>query len=161
VTENKNINIEVYSDGSCNPQLNIGGWASIILYNQQKIILEGKELNTTHNRMELLAVINSIKYIFKNLTNFNCIKIYSDSQYVVRLNERKEKLLMKNFITKKGNILRNSDLLSELINFMQMPNIEFVKVKAHQKPTQFENYNIEVDKIVRKIVRDAVSQINK
>lgn len=152
------INIVIYTDGSCNPQLKIGGWAAIIMYNNEKIIIQGKEFETTHNRMELLAVINSIKYVLTNFPNFNLLKIYTDSQYVVKLNERKEKLIHKNFITKKGNILNNSDLLSELIKYMELPNIEFIKVKAHQKPTQSENFNIEVDKIVRKIVRDNAMQ---
>lgn len=152
------INIVIYTDGSCNPQLKIGGWAAIIMYNNEKIIIQGKEFETTHNRMELLAVINSIKYVLTNFPNYNLLKIYTDSQYVVKLNERKEKLIHKNFITKKGNILNNSDLLSELIKFMELSNIEFIKVKAHQKPTHSENFNIEVDKIVRKIVRDNVMQ---
>lgn len=161
MNENKRVTIEIYTDGSCHTQLKIGAWAAIIIINNQKIILKGKELETTHNRMELLAVINSIKHVLNNFPDFNLLRIYSDSQYVVNLNNRKEKLLANNFITKKGKELNNADLLAELIKFMKMSNIEFVKVKAHQKQTEIENINIEVDKIVRQIVRDAVNEFNR
>jgi len=56
---------EIYTDGSCHTQLCIGAWASIILVDDKKIVLSGKEFNTTHNRMEILAVIKSIKYLTK------------------------------------------------------------------------------------------------
>ena len=157
---NLSHDIEIYTDGSCHTQLKIGAWAAIIIVNNKKEILKGKEFETTHNRMELLAVINSIKHVLANFSNFNLLKIYSDSQYVVNLNNRKEKLLTNKFITKKGKELNNIDLLAELISFMEMPNIKFIKVKAHQKQTEVENINIEVDIIVRQIVRDAVYEIN-
>jgi hypothetical protein len=37
--------------------------------------------------------------------------------------------------------------------------VEFVKIKAHQKATDVVNYNIEVDKLSRQIVRDAVKKL--
>lgn len=157
---NLSHDIEIYTDGSCHTQLKIGAWAAIIIVNNKKEILKGKEFETTHNRMELLAVINSIKHVLANYANIKSLRIYSDSQYVVNLNNRKEKLLANKFITKKGKGLNNADLLAELITYMEKPNIEFVKVKAHQKQTEVENINIEVDIIVRQIVRDAVYEIN-
>ena len=60
------INAEIYTDGSCHTQHCIGAWASIVFIGNEKIILSGKEINTTHNRMELLAVINAVEYIQNN-----------------------------------------------------------------------------------------------
>jgi len=145
-------NIQVYTDGSCNTKFKVGAWASIILINEDKIVLNDKEFNTTNNRMELLAVIKSVNYIVENI-KFDKIEIFSDSQYVVNLVDRKEKLTDNEFITKKGNILNNSDLLQELIKLIETYSIEFVKVKAHQKEGNGSDYNILVDKLSRKIVR--------
>ena len=44
---------EIYTDGSCHTQQCIGAWAAIILIDQQKIVLSGRENDTTHNRMEI------------------------------------------------------------------------------------------------------------
>ncbi len=153
---NQNI-INIYTDGSCHTQLNIGGWAAIIFATNSKIIIKGEEKKTTHNRMELFAVIKAIEFVDENYKNAFLI-IHTDSQYVFRIPERMEKLQKNNFITKKGNVLHNNDLIELLIKQIESHKIEFVKVKAHQK-TEPENlnYNTEVDILARQIVRDAVN----
>ncbi|MCD4834899.1 MAG: ribonuclease HI [Bacteroidales bacterium] len=150
--------IDIYTDGSCNPQYKIGGWAAIIFINDKKIVLQDIATETTHNRMELKAVINAIEYVLKEIQEFKLIRIYTDSQYVERIPFRTEKLLSKDFITKGGNSLQNSDLIKKLIHLIDCANIEFIKVKAHQKVSETPNYNREVDKLSRKLVRQ---QINK
>lgn len=152
-------NITIYTDGSCHTQHKIGGWASIILVDGKEILLKDFELNTTHNRMELLSVIKAFEFIEKEKIKFNKIILKSDSQYVINIRERKEKLTKNNFITKKGNEIQNKDLLIRLIKYIEKLPIEFIKVKAHQKKTSERNINREVDKISRKIVRDKVKQI--
>ncbi len=76
---------EIYTDGSCHTQQCVGAWAAVLLIDEQKIVLSGKENDTTHNRMEILAVINAIKYIQQHFTIISKIKIVSDSQYVIGL----------------------------------------------------------------------------
>ena len=151
----------IYTDGSCHTQHCIGGWAAIVFIGAEKTILKGKELNTTHNRMELLAVINAIKFVLEKDATINHLQIVSDSQYVVGLAARQTKLTSTNFITKKGNTLNNTDLVKELLHFISTLNLEFIKIKAHQQKTETTNYNIEVDKICRAIVREAVNEIGE
>ncbi|MDX2171654.1 MAG: ribonuclease H [Bacteroidota bacterium] len=150
----------IYTDGSCHTQLRIGGWAAIVFINGTKTVLKGKELDTTHNRMELLAVINAIKFVLEKDKTINQLHIVSDSQYVVGLTARQTRLSDKNFTTKKGNEIKNADLVKELLNFVNSLNIDFVKIKAHQQKTDVVNYNIDADKLSRKIVREAVNKIN-
>jgi ribonuclease HI len=153
--------IEIYTDGSCHTQCKIGGWAAILFLDGQKIILQGVDQNTTHNRMELLAVIKAIEFTEENYKDAS-LKVYTDSQYVFRIPERMEKLKRTDFITKKGKALQNQDLLEILISGIETLSIEFVKVKAHQHSDSSnfnspENYNSEVDKLARQIVREAVN----
>ncbi len=122
-------------------------------------MLKDFELNTTHNRMELLSVIKSFEFIENENFEFDKITLKSDSQYVVGIQERKEKLKNNKFITKKGTEIQNKDLVLRLIHYIEKLPIEFIKVKAHQKKTSERNINREVDKISRKIVRDKVKQI--
>jgi ribonuclease HI len=152
--------IEIYTDGSCHTKFCTGAWAAILLVNHEKLLLKGEAQNTTHNRMELLAVINAIEFIDKKWTDVTLI-IYTDSQYVDQIRNRKEKLTAKHFITKKGTPIQNCDLVKILIEQMETHSIEFVKVKAHQKPEKnlvntSADYNREVDMIVRELMRNTV-----
>ncbi|MBC7865019.1 MAG: ribonuclease HI [Bacteroidia bacterium] len=148
--------LEIYTDGSCHTQLLIGGWAALIFTGKEKIILSGKENNTTHNRMELVAVISAIEYTQKNYPLTKELTVFSDSQYVIGLKAREKKFRASDFTTKKGNEVRNSDLVKKLLRLEETLTIHFIKVKAHQQKTEAINHNIEVDLICRKIVRDAV-----
>ncbi len=150
------INAEIYTDGSCHTQHCIGAWASIVFIGNEKIILSGKEINTTHNRMELLAVINAVQYIQNNHPLIKEIRLVSDSQYVIGLIDRQFKFIKSNFKTKSGNDIRNIDLVKVLLELANRTNLQFVKIKAHQKQSEVINYNLEVDKICRKLVREAV-----
>src|SRR5690349_22600198 len=80
---------DIYTDGSCNAENGLGAWVAIILSGEEKTVLSGKVPDTTHNRMELYAVIAGIGHAGKT---FRSLRIFSDSQYVVGLVERKEKL---------------------------------------------------------------------
>jgi ribonuclease HI len=149
----------IYTDGSCHTQLEIGAWASIIFVDDKKIILSETVENTTHQRMELLAVISALHFILKNYVEIKLVKIISDSQYVIGLMRRKEKLTATDFKTKAQNEVRNTDLVKELLRLSDIFKIEFEKIKAHQKQTDITNYNIEVDKLCRNKVREAVKKI--
>lgn len=155
MTNKENI-FEIYTDGSCNTKLKIGAWAAIILFDDKKIVLSGKEKNTRNNRMELLSVIDAIKFLKNKFEKIELIKIYSDSQYVVRICERKERLKSNNFLTKKNEDIRNVDLVKELIVIIESMKVDFIKVKAHQKKSDKKNYNRDVDMLSRKIVREEV-----
>ncbi len=151
--------VEVYTDGSCHTQLKVGAWAAIVFFNGELLTISGTVTETTHNRMELLAVIEAIRFIKINFPVTNQILIVSDSQYVVGLNERRQTLSSANFTSKKGNETRNADLVKILFEYTDVINLRFEKIKAHQKQTGSANYNIDVDKICRKLVRDAVAKL--
>jgi ribonuclease HI len=144
--------ILIYTDGSCNTEYCVGGWAAIIFVNGEKVALEGYEEDTTHQRMELTAVIQALEYIRRNKVA-SSITVYTDSQYVKGLILRREKLQHRNFTTKKKTDLPNTDLLRIIFQQLEQLVVTFIKVKAHEKISDQENYNHEVDKRSRKIVR--------
>ena len=121
--------IEIYTDGSCSGNPGPGGWAAIVLMNDDKYIISGFEKQTTNNRMEILASINSLKKIKDDYR----IKLYTDSNY------------LKNGITvwiktwKKNNWLNsqkkpvaNQDLWVLLDNINEQLHIEWNWVKGHE-----------------------------
>ncbi len=152
----KTIPIQIYTDGSCHTQQLIGAWGAIILIGEKKVVLSNIETDTTHNRMELLGVINAINYLDENQLGNESIDVYSDSQYVVNLLIRKTRLKQNNFITKKGTPIQNPDLVQKLIQQIETHTINFTKVKAHQKDG--DAMNREVDILVRNLVRKKISE---
>jgi ribonuclease HI len=151
-----NTAITIYTDGSCHTQHRIGGWASLLFIGEEKIVLSGTDVDTTHNRMELTAVIKAVEYAQERYTKA-ILHIISDSQYVIGLKGRKEKLSGAGFITKKGNEIQNADLVQRLLLLVEQVQVTFTKIKAHQRQGAIVNHNLEVDKLSRKIVRDAVA----
>ena len=149
---NTSIPIEIYTDGSSHTQKLIGAWAAIIYYNKTKIIIKQVETNTSHNRMEMQAVIQAIKFVDTNYSSNIPIIINSDSQYVVNLVDRKEKLKKNEFFTRKGNPVKNLDLVITLIDQIETHEITFNKIKAHVKDGDIKNR--EVDLLVRKLMRE-------
>jgi ribonuclease HI len=150
--------IEIYTDGSCitakNKAFNVGAWVAVIFMDPDKIILKGMVENTTHNRMELLAVIESLKYLTDRQETPQKINIYTDSQYVAELEKRGERLKKQNFISGKNKPIQNADLVKILLDLIEKLKPQFIKVKAHQKKSAEENFNREADLLVRKIARE-------
>ena len=145
--------MQIYTDGSCHTQLRIGAWAAIILWETEVIELVGHQYDTTHNAMEILAVLKAIDFILEKNFPYTTIEIISDSQYVVRILERKQKLVNANFLTKKNKPIRNVALVKKLIKHIDTLPLIFTKIKAHQKKTSQINYNRVADQLARTEVR--------
>ena len=70
--------IKIYTDGSCIENPGKGGWAAIILNDENKTEIKGNKKDTTNNQMELLAPIQALKKIPKG----SKVQIFTDSKYV-------------------------------------------------------------------------------
>lgn len=126
--------IKIYTDGSSLGNPGPGGWGAVFIEGE-KIIHEfgGYEKNTTNNRMELTAVIETLKYINKNYKKNN-VTIFADSNYVL-LGVTSwifnwEKNGWKNASKKP---VMNQDLWKEFIDLIRNYDnkINWQKVKGH------------------------------
>lgn len=150
--------INVFTDGSCHTQKLVGAWVALIQVNGQKKILQGIEQHTTHHRMELIAVLKSMEFI-KELHPAASISVITDSQYVTGLMSRKHELTAKNFMTKGGKKIANEDLLIRFYELLNLLDISFIKVKAHQQNADVPYGNREADLLSRSLVRQAVQDL--
>lgn len=146
--------IKIYTDGSYNHFKNIGAWAAIIVSDGNKVYLNGIENDSSHNRMELLAVINALNFLSKQNLSGAGVEVFTDSQYVAGIPTRKSKLEQQGFLTRKNKEIRNLDLIKALLEKLAILDVALVKVKAHQKKEDVENLNRDVDKLVRRMVRE-------
>ena len=133
----------VYTDGSCLGNPGKGGWAAVIIKNNQEEIIFGSEKNSTNNRMELTAAINALLKTKEN----EKIKIYTDSKY---LKDGIEKWInnWKNNNWKNANKkdVKNKDLWTKLDSLINTKQISWEWVKAHS----INEYNNKVDILARK-----------
>ncbi len=114
---------KVYCDGSCLNNPGPGGWAAIIVINDQETILKGGRKDSTNNRMELTAAIEGIRY----LSESDSIELFTDSQYVVKgMTE-----WMKGWKAKNFNKVKNVDLWKELDQLASSRQITWTWVKGH------------------------------
>lgn len=119
----------IYTDGSCIGNPGPGGWAAVILCNGKQIELSGGASDTTNNRMELMGLIQGLKALDKDTTG---VKIYSDSQYVVRaFNDGWLKSWKRNGWKRKEGPVKNLDLWKELDKLTAQRKCTFIWVKGH------------------------------
>ena len=70
--------IVIYTDGACSGNPGPGGWGALLSWNGHEKELFGGELDTTNNRMELMAAIKALE----SLKRTGPIALYTDSTYV-------------------------------------------------------------------------------
>ena len=126
---------KIYTDGACIGNPGPGGWAAIILANNQKKELFGGEKLTTNNRMELTAAIKALEYFSKEdkkLPSLKNLKIYTDSNYVkegitVWINSWEK----NNWKTSDKKNVKNIDLWKRLKELTKSNQIEWNWIKGH------------------------------
>ena len=71
--------IEIFTDGACSGNPGPGGWGAILRAGGHEKELSGGERATTNNRMEMMAVIQSLAA----LKTPSQVTLYTDSRYVL------------------------------------------------------------------------------
>lgn len=84
VAVHKTEGIIVYTDGACEPNPGVGGWAYVVYENGTEIHNEsGGDVDSTNNIMEMTAMLRALQWL-KSEGRLSDATIYSDSQYVVK-----------------------------------------------------------------------------
>ena len=144
------MEIKIYTDGACVGNPGPGGWAAIILVENEKKELFGGEKLTTNNRMELTAAIKALEYCAnqeeKQLSLKN-VRIFTDSTYVkegitVWINNWEK----NNWKTADKKNVKNVDLWKKLKELIQSNQVEWNWVKGHSEDAM----NNLADKLAKK-----------
>ena len=135
----------VYTDGSClkNPE-GPGGFAGFIISPTSVTQISGGEHSTTNNKMELRAVIETLRQIPKG----SKVELFSDSQYFIKAIECNwlKKWKQNNWITTNGASVKNIELWKEIDEVISPLKINYHWVKGHIGIS----YNEECDKVAKK-----------
>ena len=138
---------KIYTDGACSGNPGPGGWAVIILVNNEiKEMFFGSEKNTTNNQMELLAPIKAIQK-FKKKSE---ISIFTDSTYVRDGITVWIKQWEKNgWKTASKKPVKNKELWKKLKNLSSKHSIKWIWVKGHAQ----DKYNNLVDELAQGAIK--------
>ena len=120
--------VELYTDGACRGNPGKGGWGAILVYGKFKKEMSGGERETTNNRMELLAAISGLEALKEPC----CVKLYSDSKYLVDAYNQGWVFSWQKSGWKRGKEpLKNPDLWERLFSLTQIHDVTFIWVKGH------------------------------
>ena len=138
---------KIYTDGACSGNPGPGGWAAIILYNNEiKEMFSGSEKNTTNNQMELLAPIKAIQK-FKKKSE---ISIFTDSTYVKDgITTWVGKWEKNGWKTTSKKPVKNKELWKKLKSLSSKHSIKWIWVKGHAQ----DKYNNLVDELAQGAIK--------
>lgn len=147
--------LKVFSDGSVNPQSKIGYGAYLVVSavelpsaNLQKQIRLKRFTDTSSTQLELQTLLWALDEISSNSAQ---ITIYTDSQNIVELPNRRERFERNGYRTNKNTLVKNYKLYQEFFQITDKLNCELVKIKGHQ-PTKNKD---KLDKIFTLVDRAA------
>jgi len=115
--------VTLYCDGSSLGNPGPGGYCGILRYGDAEKIIQGGEPMTTNNRMELFAVIASLRQLKEPCE----VHIISDSSYVLKGISQ----WLKGWIARDFAKVKNPDLWREYITVAKPHTITTEWVKGH------------------------------
>jgi ribonuclease HI len=119
--------VEIYTDGGCEPNPGMGGWAAVLIYKGSIKELSGGALDTTNNRMEMTAAIRALEALKRPCT----VCIHTDSQYLQRgITEWLPSWKRRHWM-RRGGPVKNEDLWRKLDELTGNHEIQWKWVRGH------------------------------
>lgn len=135
----------IYTDGACSGNPGPGGWGAIIQNNNQELELSGGASQTTNNRMELLAAIESLSVLPAGTS----LTLFTDSQYLrTGITEWIHRWRQNGWKTSDKKEVKNCDLWQRLDTLTKTHTIAWEWVKGHSG----QPYNERADGLARKAI---------
>jgi len=120
--------VEIFTDGACSGNPGPGGWGLVLRYNGTEKELSGGEVETTNNRMELMAAIEGLRALTRPMR----IHIHTDSTYVKDgITKWIVNWKRNGWKTAAKKPVKNVDLWQALDNALVGHKVEWFWVKGH------------------------------
>ena len=122
--------IIIHTDGSCETQTRLGGWAAILSCGEHQRVIQGSASDTTVNAMELMAVIEALKALKQA---GSAVQLFSDSNYVVRgVNEWLADWIKRGWKNARGEQVANLELWQMLKALLEHHTVTLTWIPREQ-----------------------------
>jgi len=145
--------VTIYCDGACSGNQfkgNKGGWGAILIAGDVAKEIHGGEVNTTNQRMELIACIEALERLNRDGLE---VDVYSDSAYLVNgMQQRWYDRWQKNgWLNYKKKPVENKDLWERLLKQVARQKVSFRKVAGHS--------GVELNERADELARQAIAEL--
>ena len=145
--------VDIYTDGACRGNPGPGGWGALLRWQGQERELFGGTADTTNNRMELTAVIESLNVLKRPMR----VRVHTDSTYVQQGITKWIFAWQKNgWRTSAKEPVKNADLWQALDAAAARHDIEWRWVKGHAGHVDNERADALANRGIPDQVRDAL-----
>lgn len=139
--------VHIFTDGSVNTKTGIGYGAYFFAFgaclptDPSAISVKTKRfVETSSTKLELEALLWALDEMTSQFfVGAVSITIYTDSQNIIGLPARRERLERQGYISGKNKRLKNYELYQTFYRVMSEHECQLVKVKGHQSKTQKDN----------------------
>ncbi len=153
--------LKLFSDGSVNTKSKIG-YGAYLFISEDGLSLESLKAQikvkrfeeTTSTKLELQTLLWALSSIEVNECK---IVVYTDSQNIISLLERRERLEQNNYSSKKNKLIKNYNLYQEFYKITDQLNCKFIKVRGHKKSSQKDDID-QLFTLVDRVSRNALRQ---
>ena len=120
--------VEIFTDGACRGNPGPGGWGALLRYGELEKKLYGGSLDTTNNRMELMAAIEALSALKKPCR----VALTTDSEYVRQgITTWLSNWKQKGWKTSAKKPVKNIDLWQQLDKQVARHEVQWHWVKGH------------------------------
>ena len=120
--------VKIFTDGACSGNPGPGGWGALLRYGDIEKELSGGELETTNNRMEMMAAIKALESLKRPIQ----VELYTDSVYVRDgITKWIQGWKARGWKTANKKPVKNVDLWQRLEHAMGSHSIDWHWVKGH------------------------------
>ncbi|HZZ70047.1 MAG TPA: ribonuclease HI [Phenylobacterium sp.] len=120
--------VVIHTDGACSGNPGPGGWGAVLHYGEKEKQLWGGELQTTNNRMELMAAIQALEALNKPCK----VELHTDSTYVMKgISEWIHGWKRRGWLTADKKPVKNDDLWKRLDHARLRHQVDWRWVKGH------------------------------
>ena len=120
--------VVIHTDGACSGNPGPGGWGAVLHYGATEKTLCGGELQTTNNRMELMAAIQALEALKKPCK----VELHTDSTYVMKgISEWIHNWKRRGWKTADKKPVKNEDLWKRLDAARLRHEVDWRWIKGH------------------------------
>jgi ribonuclease HI len=151
---NQNL-VEIFTDGACRGNPGPGGWAAVLRSAGNEKIIKGAVMDTTNNRMELMAAIEGISAVKKT----SRVSLTTDSQYVRQgITQWINGWKRNGWRTASRQPVKNKDLWQQLDAALADHTVEWHWVKGHSGHPENELADQAANDAIDELMADNQSQ---